>query len=663
MRRAFFTAMTLWCLSLAQGLVLPFNGPSGNSTAYALSESLSTVSPVVSGLTLPEPPWPSGWKVIVPSLASPAGVRIAQEITGADWVLTGDAGPNGIQAFLLSSGHLYQARFEYIELVEAWAASHLDRPYHPVLREPSLDQPIGDLLAGHVEQAQIALAHNPVGAKLIEELPLDRALLKHDLGAVQDKLPEPVLAFWRTIRKGQVPTESGIGPIWRAFIASASGDKRTALANGKLLAASNRVVDMAAALLLQRGLNDQDWPQTARKLAASEPRLPLAWEEVSFAAFDEHRPTEALFALQRAVQLDPGNSLYWTNLGWSYYLTGDRVRAISTTERALELKPEVTAEYNLGLFRALGGDIRGALRAYHTALLMDTGNKVTSALRDLADTHQGGLLFFQGYLEARSGRLQESARAFRSFLSKYGNSPLAGQARSELAVLQQAHTKVLISMLSPQLHGKEGRLFGAGEPIYLQVTLSGSPSLSSGKVTVQLLHVGKVVETRAEYVELRPLTVGWRGWIGPLTPPAGGIYTLEVRYENSRTQISLEVGTANLVRLLYAKQVRFLGLNREPLLTRDQLLGTGGTQILVGRVLSALHQAASFASGVGLNQPIQTGPYAGKSIAEWLRSATKTKVIVFLQGVAANPRLLRRQDVVNAFAGWLESRRAPQPNN
>ncbi len=120
------------------------------------------------------------------------------------------------------------------------------------------------------------------------------------------------------------------------------------------------VLERTAAHLVLRALEDERWKASARKLAKAFPELPLAWEEVSFAAFAEGKGEEAREALLKALRLRPEAWLYWTNLGWAYYLTGDLPRALLASERAVGLNPNATAYYNLGLFRAIYGDYLGA---------------------------------------------------------------------------------------------------------------------------------------------------------------------------------------------------------------------------------------------------------------------------------------------------------------
>jgi hypothetical protein len=84
-------------LALAQGLVLPFEGPRGYTLAQAFAEGLKAPPPTLLALLLPEPPWRDGYE-LVGGLYSRAGARLAREITGADWVLLGREEPEGPQA-------------------------------------------------------------------------------------------------------------------------------------------------------------------------------------------------------------------------------------------------------------------------------------------------------------------------------------------------------------------------------------------------------------------------------------------------------------------------------------------------------------------------------------------------------------------------------------
>ncbi len=74
------------------------------------------------------------------------------------------------------------------------------------------------------------------------------------------------------------------------------------------------MLERTAAHLLFRALEDERWKASARRLAEAFPELPLAWEEVSFAAFHEGKGEEAKAALLEALKLRPDHWLYWTNL-------------------------------------------------------------------------------------------------------------------------------------------------------------------------------------------------------------------------------------------------------------------------------------------------------------------------------------------------------------
>jgi tetratricopeptide (TPR) repeat protein len=94
----------------------------------------------------------------------------------------------------------------------------------------------------------------------------------------------------------------------------------------------------------------------AARLTRLAPAFAYPYERLSQRAFDRDDPNAAAVALRTATRLEPDNDLYWTNLGWAYYLLGVPGESEAASRRALELNPdERVARYNLGLVQVVTG--------------------------------------------------------------------------------------------------------------------------------------------------------------------------------------------------------------------------------------------------------------------------------------------------------------------
>ena len=83
-------------------------------------------------------------------------------------------------------------------------------------------------------------------------------------------------------------------------------------------------------------LHEADWPlceREARAALALNPALPLAWNYLGIALFNQRRPDQAIGAWQRSVELDPGDLDVLFNLGSVAARTGRRDVARPALER------------------------------------------------------------------------------------------------------------------------------------------------------------------------------------------------------------------------------------------------------------------------------------------------------------------------------------------
>ncbi|MGC8904375.1 tetratricopeptide repeat protein [Thermus sp.] len=613
-------------LALAQGLVLPFEGEGGYTLAQAFAEGLKAPPPTLLALLLPDPPWQGGYD-LAGGLYSPGGARLAREITGATWLLVGKEERGGLRLYLAQEGGVKEGLFPSPAVAWLWLEGQGLAPRFSALPKPSLPE---------ARLRALAQGEDPD--------PLHRSALDlkegRGSGLLEGLLPERLLLLWQ----GRLPR------AYEAFRLLAEGKKEEALALAEAMGKGD-VLERTAAHLVFRALEDERWKASARKLAEAFPELPSAWEEVSFAAFQEGKGEEAKEALLKALALRPDYWLYWTNLGWAYYLTGDLPRAIRASEKAVGLNPNATAYYNLGLFRAIYGDFLGAKAAYDRALRLDQGEDYPEALKDLEERKEPLALFFRAYLAERAGL--EAPPLYRAFLEAYPKHPAAFAARRALARLEAPQVRLQVLRLTLIPEDRDARPFRKGEAVFPVVRLEGTPYLGREALETLLWREGEAVARESKPLGFPPLTAALEEVAPAVTLPEEGRYTLEVRYGKAQVLLSLEAGPPSLARRLYALGLEARGLSGNPLLTPKEALGVDGERLLLERTLEAFKEAAPLAATPRLTAPLEKGPYPGKSVQELLRDPPPDLVRAFYLAVLENPELLAENDVVNAFVEWL----------
>jgi len=632
----------------AKGVVLPFSGPGGHSIAQAVAGGLGVAPPSLAAIVLPQMPWRGSYDLAAGSLSSAGGARLAREVSGADWLLVGAVDQQGwVRVFLADASGLQQGRFSRPELAMYWAAGRLGLKAGRWKLEPEREEDLARLAQGN-----LAVRNTPL------PLPYYRAALalREDGVAsllISEQLPRELQDFWSQVRQNKLPL------AYQALVDFSAQRRSEALRAAHKLA-EGRVYERLTALLLFRGLEDPQWGAVARNLTEIAPELPLAWEELSFAAFAKNDAALAKRALERALALLPEKNLYWTNLGWAHYLLGDYARSLAASLRSLQLEARSREEYavpayNLGLVRALYGDHLGARAAYNLALQVDQGEEFQAALKDLQEAKAPRLEFWQGYLAERAGLSEQALAHYQRFLQNHPKSPLAAWARRAVQQLATARVTVALERLMLRADDLEARPFSAGEAVFPQVNLQGFPYLASGTLVTRLLDErGQVLQSASKSVLVRPLTTGTTQTGAAVQLPAEGSYILEVAYGSARTRLELTARKPSLSRKLYTAGIELRDLDNAPLLSSAQMLSEQGEALVIQRVQAALRAAAPRAQQIpSLSRKLTLGPYSGSSVAELLEKADETLIKAFLEAALERPDLIGDNDVVNSLAAWL----------
>lgn len=193
-----------------------------------------------------------------------------------------------------------------------------------------------------------------------------------------------------------------------------------------------------AAVLVQAKNYTEAEPLLKSALAA-DPKNVDALTEMAELDQGLHHNKAAIQLYQQAIKLSPKQAVIWGNMGWSQYLLGDYIDAISNSNRALVLDPALTyVRYNLGLICAVQGDLPHALSFYQQALKASRPNDIQSGIHDL--THaltkfpkQPALQFAIATLLSAGDDPKQAAAHYRTFLTLEPQGRWADAARKALS--------------------------------------------------------------------------------------------------------------------------------------------------------------------------------------------------------------------------------------
>lgn len=639
--RVLLVLLVLGVPALAEGLVLPFAGDGGHSLASVLADELNAPMPALAALMLPNLPWRGSYDASAGGLQTQGGATLAREVTGADWLVTGRMQNGWIEVYFSSAKASRKARFSRHELVGPWVGLQLGQRAGLL---PPLDLSQEEALARITEGDLSLVRSSALGGLLSSALGLvdEGVPASPELKAMLPKLT----AFWENAAQEQFP------PAYLAFFQYGQNRGAALAALPKL--AEGLIYERLTAILLWRDAGDARWREVARKTAPLAPEVVALWEDLSFAAFDDNNPNEALQALLQANRLNPSSGLYWINLGWAYYLLGDKARSAAASLQGVRRDDSPVPAYNLGLVYALYGDSTNARRAYDQAISRDDRNEVDAALKDLRDTNNSQMLYWQGYLLEKTGDLAAAQNAYRQFIALHPQSVLAGRAQKSLELRLQTRLSLGVLSLSPE--GPDARPFGAGETVFPEVSLEGFPYLPKGQLVTTLYNAsGQVVQKREKAVAGGAGVAGLQENAAGVVLPAAGQYRLEVQFGDSKASIELQVGQPSLARQLFSVGLQPVALSGAPLLSERDLLSANGEALLLERIVNELRQVAPRAKTIPqLNQALAQGPFKGQSIADVMEKVEASTVRAFLQAAIEDPALIGDSDVVNAFIDWVD---------
>ncbi len=509
--------------------------------------------------------------------------------------------------------------------------------------------------------------------------------------AIADNTGLPVAGAWAAVLAASVgdyataatylgaataPGSYAYGRALEASLAWAQGDTAAAL-NGvdSVTVAGTRSGSAAllgASIVAQMAQDPGRETAALNALTRAAPFLAYSFERLSFLAFDRDDALAAAKALLPAVELDPESDLYWTNLGWAYYLLGFLERSEAASEHAVELDSnQYIARYNLGLVFSVTGRLAEAIQSYDLAIGLDPSvdDEAVKDLEKAVQDYPGAVAvhYSLGYLYDAEGRRDDARKQLRSFVRLAGAAgdyaEFVAAARDRLEVLDAPPPPLeILGGVMPRLgvRGPDEGPFHSGDRVFpsfevstpgdelpntLDVVLTltgpdGQPSATAnGEIVVPRGAVGFVIDT-----------------LGVDLPDdaAAGTYALDVEVngiDGTHVQDATTFEVGGLPEPL--RQLLSRGVVMTSLITSAPLYSVkdlGRPESLVTTLLAELSSGAAAAEQA--LPTVESGRFAGLTGQALFESSTAEDVQDYLAYLLAGGVSDYRFVFVDGYAQW-----------
>jgi tetratricopeptide (TPR) repeat protein len=435
------------------------------------------------------------------------------------------------------------------------------------------------------------------------------------------------------------------------------------------LLSATEVSSLLTASLIANLQGDLESERAAlESLTRIAPTFAYPFERLSFIGFDTDDALLAAETLSVAVRLDPESDLYWTNLGWAYYLLGLLERSERASLRAIELDAaQYIAYYNLGLVRAVTGRLSEAMSAYDSALALDPLVD-DEAIVDLENAlelfpEEPGVHYALGTLYAQQGRRTAAAEQFELFIARSSEEPFVSRAAAQLERLSAPLPPIEISRgarlglgaalidASPYRPGDRlvpaFEIYTPGDELPARVTVvlrlrRGDETLSEQQAEIDLPRnaIGYLVDTLGIDI--------------PMTAEDGS-YSLDIRVsatEERSASATLEFDVAGAplyTRQLISRNVVMRALDTDvPLYANRDV--TRSDNALLESLLQELRVTAQAAEEA--LPEITSGRFAGLSGGELFMTSSRDDVEDFLDFLLASGTRDANFSFVDAYAQW-----------
>lgn len=465
-----------------------------------------------------------------------------------------------------------------------------------------------------------------------------------------------------------IPQEYAYGRAARSAYLAGRGDPGPA-ERERLLESADMAALLGLATVAEVGGDTELEKEALQRLTRVAPFFAYPFERLSFIAFDEGDGLSAAKALAVAVELEPQSDLYWTNLGWAYYLLGMLQQSEEASLRAVELEPaQYVAHYNLGLVQAVTGRLEEALQTYETALRVDpeVDDAAVEDLEQALELYPGqpAVHYVLGLLYESEGRRKEAAEQYALYAQRVDEGAFrdAARERAELLSAPPPAIELVDGIVNVHLGSRQlaAAPFHPGDPLYprFEVYTRGEELPQELEVSIELVDGGGgSVMTVERSIEIPRRAVGYVVNEVELELPEdleAGTYRLDVSVRASEERraegsVFFEVtGEPELLRRLLGRNLVMHGLQGGTRLYGPEQLGRGDQ--LVERLLGELRSSADTAEEV--LPTVETGRFEGLSGGELFRSSTAGDVTDFLEHLLASGAHDATFIFAEAYAQW-----------
>lgn len=428
----------------------------------------------------------------------------------------------------------------------------------------------------------------------------------------------------------------------------------------------------AAGSLVDLDLEDR----LLERLSLAAPYLSYPFERRSFIAFDRDDALTAAQTLSVAVELAPDSDLYWTNLGWAWYLLGFIDRSEQASARAIEIDPsQYIAHFNMGLARVVGNRLEEALSSYLQAVSFDP-EVDDEAIADLVAAEElypqaAGVPFALGFLLDQEGNRTGAAEAYQRYIDRAEAQPQAAgvvearvsEARARLAALTAPLPPIEIATGLEFSLGRRGPavdIAQPGDPLTLRFEVSTPGDALPRRLTLsaELWEApGTMLLSQELSVEVPTGAIGYVIDQLSLELPldlAAGDYEIRLMVNavevGARTEHALTVrGAPNPLRRLLGRDLVLTGFQSGTALFtgRDLQLPV---DTLLPRLLDELQQAAPIAEDV--LPDIDSGRFQGMTGGAVFAESGSGDVLDFLEFLLDSGAQSSSFAFVDAYAQW-----------
>src|SRR5690606_20379207 len=433
---------------------------------------------------------------------------------------------------------------------------------------------------------------------------------------------------------------------------------------------------LLGAALVTEVAGDVDRQRTALlALTRAAPYMAYPLDRLSHIYFDADDGRAAAEVLAVAVELEPASDLYWTNLGWAYYLVGALADSEEASTRALLLDgTQEVAAYNQGLVRAVTGRLTEAMESYQQALRADPAVN-QEAIEDLENARglyrgQSAIDYALAVLYEADGSRADARGAYERFVRTASADPdmteYLATANERLSALSAPLPPLIIEgdlQLSLGSRGAVSREYNAGDPLYPTFELStpGDELPAEVDVTMELRAAAAAADSEAltQVAATIAIPAGAVGYVVDTVELAlpldlePGEYVVSVAVtgdEDQRvdagSQLSVTGGPDLLRRLVGRSLVMTEFESGRPLYSASDL----GSQRLMATLVQELQGTADLAEQA--LPTVETGRFAGLTGGQVFRDSSERDVEDFIGYVLDSEARDSRFTFVDAYAQW-----------